>query len=132
MKEKTFGKESKTLFPNFKTATNVENKGSLQIDEIENNENQNQSEKTELSPETETKFFKDKERKWNYKEWQIILRRNKNTNFPIFIFVNDVESDIFLQNNQLESNENQNHREIIHRCWIFIRNWYPENCYTSL
>ena len=63
MKEKTFGKESKTLFPNFKTATNVENKGSLQIDEIENNENQNQSEKTELSPETETKFFKDKERK---------------------------------------------------------------------
>ena len=41
------------------------------------------------------------------------MRRIKNTHFPIFIFVNDVESDIFLQNNQPESNENQNHRETV-------------------
>ena len=46
MKEKTFGKESKTPFPNF------ENKKSLPIDQIESNENQNQCEKiVELSSE---------------------------------------------------------------------------------
>ena len=35
MKEKTFGKESKTPFPNFKSISNVENKESLLIDQVE-------------------------------------------------------------------------------------------------
>ena len=35
MKEKTFGKESKTPFPNFKSINNVENKESLLTDKIE-------------------------------------------------------------------------------------------------
>ena len=41
MKEKTFGKESKTPLPNFKSVNNVE---SLLIDQIENTENQKLSE----------------------------------------------------------------------------------------
>ena len=48
MKEKTFGKDSKTPFPNFKSVNNVENEKSLLIVQIENNENQNQCGKTEL------------------------------------------------------------------------------------
>ena len=56
MKEKTFEKDSKTPFLNFKNVNNVENKKSLLIAQIENNENQNQCEKTGLSPETENKF----------------------------------------------------------------------------
>ena len=35
MKEKTFGKESKTPFPNFKSINNVENKESLLTDQVE-------------------------------------------------------------------------------------------------
>ena len=35
MKEKTFGKESRTPFPNFKSISNVENKESLLIDQVE-------------------------------------------------------------------------------------------------
>ena len=62
IKEKTFRKESQTPFPNFKSANNVENEESPLIDQIENNEKQNQCEKTELSPETETKFFRANER----------------------------------------------------------------------
>ena len=35
MKEKTFGKESTTPFPNFKSINNVENKESLLTDQVE-------------------------------------------------------------------------------------------------
>ena len=42
MKEKTFGKESKTPFPNLNGVNNVENEESLLTDQIDNNENQNQ------------------------------------------------------------------------------------------
>ena len=61
MKEKIFGKESKTPFPNFKSANNVENEESPLIDYIENNEKKNQCGKTELSPKTETKSFEENE-----------------------------------------------------------------------
>ena len=61
MKEKIFGKESKTPVSNFKSANNVENEESPLIDYIENNEKQNQCEKTELSPKTETTFFRENE-----------------------------------------------------------------------
>ena len=74
MKEKTFGKESNTLFPNFESVNNVENEESL-LDQLENNENQNQCEKTELSPETETKFFRENER--NDPTDDEILRKDK-------------------------------------------------------
>ena len=62
MKEKTFGKDSKTLFPNLESVNNVENEESLLIHQIENNEDQKQCGKTKLSPETETKFFRENER----------------------------------------------------------------------
>ena len=112
MKEKTFGKESNTLFPNFESVNNVENEESL-LDQLENNENQNQCEKTELSPETETKFFRENER--NDPTDDEILRKDKKIvqerkTFSIFKSVKDVESKT-LQNNQLKSNENQNQCE---------------------
>ena len=50
-------KKAKLHFTN-----NVENKESLLTDQIQNNENQNEYEKTKLSPETETKFFRENER----------------------------------------------------------------------
>ena len=73
MKEKTFRKESKTPFPNFESVNNVENEESL-LDQLENNENQ-KCEKTELSPETETKFFRKNER--NDPSDDEILRKDK-------------------------------------------------------
>ena len=62
MKEKPFGKESKTQFLNFKSVTNVENKKSLQTDQTEKYEHQNKCKKTELLPETEKTFFGENER----------------------------------------------------------------------
>ena len=82
MKEKTFGKESKTPFPNFK------NEKSLLIGQIENNENQNQCEKTELPPEAEIKFLRENDR--NDLSDGEILRKEKEigeeskTSFSIF------------------------------------------------
>ena len=104
MKEKTFGKESKTPFPNFK------NEKSLLIGQIENNENQNQCEKTELSPEAEIKFFRENERN-DLSDGEILRKEKKigeesKTSFSIFKSVKDVESKT-LQNNELETNENQ-------------------------
>ena len=62
MREKIFGNESKTPFPNFKSVNDVENEESPPIGQTENNEKQNQCEKTELSPENETKFLRENER----------------------------------------------------------------------
>ena len=76
MKEKTFRKESQTPFLNFKSANNVENEESPLIDQIENNEKQNQCEKTELSPETETKFFIENERN-DPRDGEILIKEKK-------------------------------------------------------
>ena len=110
MKEKTFGKESKTLFPNFKTEK------SLLSGQIGNNENQNQCEKTELSPEAEIKFFRENERN-DLSDGELLKKEKEigeesKTSFSIFKSVKVVESKT-LQNNQLESNENQNQCEKI-------------------
>ena len=76
MKEETFRKGSQTPFLNFKSANNVENEESPLIDQIENNEKQNQCEKTELSPETETKFFIENERN-DPRDGEILIKEKK-------------------------------------------------------
>ena len=111
MKEKIFEKESKTPFPSFRSVNIVE---SLLTDQIENTEKQNQCEKTELSPETETEFFRENERN-NLSHGEILRKEKKvgeesKTSFLIFKSVKDVESKT-LQNNQLKSNKNQNECE---------------------
>ena len=83
MKEKTFGKESKTPFPNFKSANNIENERIFR--ENERNNPGDGRERKKLGEESKTSF--------------LIFKSEKN-----------VESKT-LQNNQLKIKENQNQCE---------------------
>ena len=88
MREKIFGNESRTPFSNFKSVNDVENEESPLIGQTENNEKQNQCEKTELSPENETKFPRENERN-DPREGEIWRKEKKKgeeskTSFPIF------------------------------------------------
>ena len=85
---KSIWKRKKPPFCNFKSVNNVENEESPLLDQIENNEKQNQCKKAELSPETETRFFRENGRN-DPRDGEILRKERKNgekskSSFPTF------------------------------------------------